>query len=159
MTYMGKTFNVSTRAQGNGSERAGGSREPLVLVIEDDRVLSDAFRGVCECLNVVVERMPSTDDLASVLKYRSPMAIVAAMEAEGQDGCHVLMTVAAHDRDLPVLLITGEDAALLGAIDAVEEIWHLSSVFKWSKLLGIGAVVDFLFQAGRKGNCMHFMSV
>ena len=72
--------------------------------------------------------MPTEDDLGSVLRLRRPMAVVAEMDAAGQDGCHVLMTVAALDRDLPVLLITGEDPALLGAIDAVEEIWQLTSV-------------------------------
>ena len=89
---------------------------------------------------------------------RRPMAIVAEMEATGQDGCHVLMTVATHDRDLPVMLIFGDDPALLGAIDAVEEIWQLSSVDKWPRLPGVGAVVDFLFRAGRKGGCMRLMS-
>ena len=90
--------------------------------------MSSAFRSVCDCLNVTVERMPTHDDLASLLRQRRPMAVVAEMDAAGQDGCHVLMTVAAHDRDLPVLLITGDDPALLGAIDAVEEIWRLTSV-------------------------------
>ena len=61
------------------------------------------------------------------------------------------MTIAAHDRSLPVLLITGPDPALLGAVDAVEELWELSSVEKWQELPGVGAMVDFLFRAGRKG--------
>lgn len=87
------------------------------------------------------------------------MAVVAEMDAVGQDGCHVMMTIAAHDCSLPVLLITGEDPALLGAVDAVQEIWRLSSVAKWPRLLGVGAVVDFLFRAGRNGGCMQLMSV
>jgi CheY-like chemotaxis protein len=135
------------------------TREALILVIEDDFDLSDAFRCVCECLEVAVERIPSRDDLAAALHRHRPMAVVAAMDAAGQDGCHVLMTVAAQDRDLPVLLIAGDDPALLGAIDAVEEIWGLTSVIKWRRLLGVGAVVDFLFRAGRKGDCMRLMSV
>ena len=93
------------------------------------------------------------------MRQRRPMAVVAEMDAAGQDGCHVLMTVAAHDRDLPVLLVIGDDPVLLGAIDAVEEIWQLSSVVKWPQLPGVGAVVDFLFRAGRKGGCMRLMSV
>ena len=69
------------------------------------------------------------------------------------------MTIAAFDCSLPVLLITGENPALLGAVDAVEEIWELTSVAKWPRMLGVGAVVDFLFRAGRKGDCMRLMSV
>ena len=87
------------------------------------------------------------------------MAVVAEMDASGQDGCHVLMTVAAYDSDLPVLLIVGDDPALLGAIDAVEELWQLSSVLKWPRLLGIGAMVDFLFRSGRRGGAMRLMPI
>ncbi|HEX3399894.1 MAG TPA: hypothetical protein VHT74_06180 [Acetobacteraceae bacterium] len=158
MTYIDKTFSRTTLA--NGIAAAGGeAREPLVLVIEDGVRLYDAFHDVCDCLNVPVERMSSRGDLSAVLRDRRPMAVVAEMDAVGQDGCHVLMTVAAHNRDLPVLLLIGADPALLGAADAVEEIWGLSSVAKWPQLLGVGAVVDFLFRAGRQGNCMHLVSV
>jgi hypothetical protein len=158
MTYMDKTLGARVTAQDNGSDTEHVAREALVLVIEDDFALTSAFRGVCECLNVAVERIPTQDDLGSALRQRRPMAVVAEMDAAGQDGCHVLMTVAAHDRDLPVLLIAGDDPVLLGAIDAVEEIWQLTSVVKWPRLPGIGAVVDFLFRAGRKGGCMRLMS-
>ena len=159
MTYMDRTFGVRVAAQDIGGGSADAIRQPLVLVIEDEYTISSAFRSICECLNVAVARMPTVDDLGSALRQRTPMAVVAEMDAAGQDGCHVLMTVAAHDRDLPVLLITGDDSALLGAIDAVEEIWQLTSVDKWPGLLGVGAVVDFLFRAGRKGGCMRLMSV
>lgn len=158
MTYMDKTFSSRVTAQDHEGGTGHVIREALVLVIEDDFNLSNAFRGVSECLNVAVERMPTRDDLGPVLRLRRPMAVVAEMDAVGQDGCHVLMTVAAHDRDLPVLLIVGNNSALLGAIDAVEEIWQLTSVVKWSRLLGVGAMVDFLFRSGRKGGCMRLMS-
>jgi DNA-binding NtrC family response regulator len=129
------------------------------LIIEDGVHLSAAFHCVCDCLSVAVEQITSRDDLRVALRDVRPMAVVAEMDGAGQDGCHVLMTLAAYDPDLPVLLITGEEAALLGAIDAVEEIWQLSSVTKWPRLLGVGPVVDFLFRSGRKGNCLGLMSV
>lgn len=157
MTYMDKASGIHVTAP----DRSAGqvTREALILVIEDDFDLSDAFRGICECLEVAVERIPTRDDLAAALQRHRPMAVLAAMDAAGQDGCHVLMTVATHDRDLPVLLIAGDDPALLGAIDAVEEVWRLTSVIKWRRLHGVGAVVDFLFRAGRKGDCMRLMPV
>jgi hypothetical protein len=111
------------------------------------------------CLGITVERIPSHDDLGPVLRNRRPMAVVAEMDTLGQDGCHVLMTVAAHDRSLPVLLMTGPDPALLGAVDAVEQLWELASVEKWQQLSGVGPMVDFLFRAGRKGACIQLMSV
>jgi hypothetical protein len=87
------------------------------------------------------------------------MAVVAEMDAVGQDGCHVLMTIANYDRELPVLMITGGEPSAIGALDAVEEIWHLVSVVKWDRLLGVGAIVEFLCRAGRRGNCMRLMLV
>ena len=155
MTHMDKTFDASTDTAGAGRE----ARERLVVVIEDGAHLSDAFRSICECLDLPVQRMPSREDLGPVLRDRRPMAVVAEIDAPGQDGFHVLMTIAAHDRDLPVLLIMGQEPALLGAVDAVEELWELTSVVKWPRLLGVGAVVDFLFCAGRKGGCMRLLSV
>ena len=159
MTYMGNNVSagVATRDSGNDAEPA--PREALILVIEDEDNLTGAFRAVGECLNVAVERMPTRDDLDLVLRHRRPMAVVAEMVAAGQDGCHVLMTVAAHDRDMPVLLITGDDPILLGAIDAVEETWRLSSVVKWPRLLGVGPLVDFLFRAGRNGGNMRLLPI
>jgi len=44
-------------------------------------------------------------------------------------------------------------------VDAVEEIWDLTSVTRWSELLGVGEVVDFLFRAGLAGHCMRLMPV
>lgn len=159
MTYVNRTVATHGTGQANPAMPGKYSREALVLVVEDDPHLSEAFRDICECLNVTVERIPSRDDLSAVLYGRCPMAVVAEMDAEGQDGCHVLMTVAAYDQGLPVLLVTDGDPSLLGAVDAVEEVWGLSEVTKWPGLLGVGELVDFLFRAGRKGHCMRLISV
>ena len=159
MTYMDKALSSRITPHHNGEATDEESREPLVVVVEDGIGLSQSFRMICECLGIAIERMPSKDDLGVVLRNRRPMAVIAEMDALGQDGCHVLMTIAAHDRSLPALLITGPDPILLGAVDAVEELWELSSVEKWQELVGVGAMVDFLFRAGRKGCCIRLMSV
>jgi len=67
--------------------------------------------------------------------------------------------VAGYDRHLPVLLITGDEPEMLGAIDAVAEMWQLSSVVTSPDLPSIGGIVDYLFQAGRKGDCLRLMPV
>jgi hypothetical protein len=159
MTYMDRTPAERLSAPDNGSGGGNASREALVLIVEDDLALSNAFRSICECLNVAVEPVPTCNDLGSVLRDRRPMAVIGEMDGAGQDGCHLLMTVAAHDRDLPVLLISDDDQVLLGAVEAVQELWNLTAVDKWPHLLGVGAIVDFLFRAGRKGGCMRLMSI
>lgn len=159
MTYMDKTFGGRAGAQNSGNGTEAAPRTALVIIVEDDTTLFNAFHSVGECLSVAVERISTREELGSILRQRRPMAVVAEMDAPGQDGCHVLMTVAAYDPKLPVLLVTGDEPALLGAVDAVEQIWQLSSVTKWPRLLGVGSIVDFLFRAGRKGGCMRLMSI
>lgn len=159
MTYVDTSSSPPALRHDSDNASEQEAREPLVVVVEDGADLSGSFQMICECLGIVVERMSSRADLGSVLRNRRPMAVVAEMDALGQDGCHVLKTIAAYDRSLPALLITGPNPALLGAVDAVEEVWHLTSVEKWQGLLGVGAMVDFLFRAGRKGCCIRLMSV
>ena len=60
---------------------------------------------------------------------------------------------------LPVLLLTGHDPAMLGAAEAVEELWQLSSVRKVPELPDAGQLLDFLFGAGRRGTCISMMPV
>ena len=135
------------------------SRVPLVVVIEDNSRLSDAFYVVCDCLDVTVQPLESSADLSAALRQSRPMAVVSGLDMAHQDGCHVLKTVAAYDRNLPVMMLVGPDSALLGAIDAVEELWGLSSVTKSLDLPAIGQIVDFLFRAGQSGRCLRLMPV
>jgi hypothetical protein len=132
-------------------------REPLLVVVEDDGSLSGAIQDICDFLEVRVQPVASGENLGPVLANCRPMAVLAAVEAQGQDGCHVMKTVAKHDRNLPILLLTGGDPILAGAADAVEEIWGLSSVFKLPTLPGPGELVEFLCLAGRMGDCLGLM--
>ena len=153
MTYMDKV----SAAHLIDAETA--ARTPMVIVIEDSPRLSDVLCLICECLDVTVVALASSDDFATTLRESRPMAVVAEADMTGQDGCHVLKTVAAYDRNLPVMLLTGTDPAIQGAVDAVEELWDLSSVSKWPDVPGIGPTLDFLFRAGRNSDCVHFMPV
>lgn len=153
MTYMEKAFAPHL----SGTDMA--SRTPLLIVIDDESRIADAFRVVCDCLEVMVQQLQSSADLAATLRQSKPMAVITELDMANQDGCHVLKTVAAYDCNLPIMVIAGTDAALLGAIDAVEEIWGLSSVSKSLDLPSIGEIVDFLFRAGQSGRCLRLMPV
>jgi DNA-binding NtrC family response regulator len=153
MTYLDKALAAHLA----GFDMA--SRSPLVIVIEDDTRISDTFHAVCDCLDVMVQPLESCEDLAAILRESRPMAVVTELDMFNQDGCHVLKTVAAYDRNLPVMVLAGADAALLGAIDAVEELWELSSVSKSLDLPSVGQIVDFLFRAGQSGRCLQLMPV
>ena len=87
------------------------------------------------------------------------MAVVARLDGEGQDGCHVLMTVAKYNRTIPVLLLTGDEKALDGAAEAVQQICGLETLVTSRGMPSVTIAVDFLFQAGRAAGCMSFMPV
>jgi hypothetical protein len=132
-------------------------REPLVLAVEDQIRFSPGLQTICEFLGIQLEQVSSHCDLASLLKMQRPMAVFCELDSSGQDGCHVMKIVAAHDRTLPIMVMTGDDPSLLGAVQAVEEIFHLTGVMACERLPFVGELVEFLFSAGRKGRCLSLM--
>ncbi len=146
------TSRATTRAAPN-------RRTPMVLVLEDGQAMSDAMREMCGFLEIAVDRIDCDEDLLPFLQRYRPMAVVAAMDAEGQDGGHVLKTVARHDPSLPVLLMTDGDPTLAGAADAVTELWSLTEVVQAGSWPAPGAMVEFLCRAGLRGNCLGLLPV
>jgi CheY-like chemotaxis protein len=118
-----------------------------VLVVRDDGKNNDFVDAICEFLDIGVEHATSGDDLAPMLRRLRPMAVIADLEGEGQDGYHVMKVAAGFDKALPVMLLTANDQALLGAVDAVREVWDMSHVVAGAN--GIGTLVDFICHAAR----------
>jgi hypothetical protein len=141
-----------------GTARANpGRRMPLVLVLEDGQEISAEMQEICDFLEISVDRVNSYEELLPFLQRCRPMAVVAAMDAIGQDGGNVLMTVACHDPSLPVLLMT--DPALAGAVDAVVELWGLTEVVQAALWPSPGTIAEFLCRAGLRGNCLALLPV
>ncbi len=157
MTYMQRLIEIGPVDSARNIEPI--QRHPLLLIVEDGDGIATALQPICDFLDIAVERLPSEHDLAGALRDHRPMGVVAHLDCHGQDGCHVMMTVAQHDRSLPILLLTGDEPALAGAADAVEELWKLEAVAKFPGLPSVGAIVDFIFRAGRKGRCTRLMPV
>lgn len=134
-------------------------RNPVVLIVADNMDIATPLESVCGFLDVMVEWLPSEDDLSVALAQYRPMAVIAEIDCRGQDGYHVMKTVAHHDKHLPILLLTGPNDALAGAADAVEELWELLNVLKCPTLPTVATLVDFLFRAGRSGRCTRFLPV
>lgn len=155
MTYVQRLIEIGSNNVVSATPPP--QRQPLVLVVEDGGRTAATLQPICDFLEIGLEQIPSEHNLAVTLRDYRPMGVVAHMDCEGQDGCNIMMTIAQHDRSLPIMLIIGDDAALAGAADAVEELWQLGSVLKTPSLPGIGTIVDFIFRAGRKGRCMRLM--
>jgi hypothetical protein len=149
MTYLQRLIEIKPVESADDVQLI--QRQPLLLTVEDDDGIATTLQSICDFLDIAVERLPSEHDLASALRDYRPMGIVAHLDCHEQDGCYVMMTVAQYDPNLPILLLTGDDPALVGAADAVEELWKLKAVIKSPHLPSIGTIVDFIFRAGRKG--------
>jgi DNA-binding NtrC family response regulator len=126
-----------------------------VLVVEDRPRLSRTVGYMCDFLGLAMQRVGTEEDLRAALESLAPMAVFCELEGGAQDGCHVMKSVAMYDPSLPIMLVTGGDKTLLGAADAIEEIWHLSNVLKQRNQPGLGDVVDFLFRCGELGGAVR----
>lgn len=124
--------------------------QALVLIVMDNRGLAQSLEMVCDFLGLAVEILTSDEIIGQRLETPRPMAIITEADGHGQDGFHVMMEVARHDRDLPILFLSGDDPALQGAADAVCEVNGLTSVTMATQSPPVGELVDFLFRAGRR---------
>jgi two-component system nitrogen regulation response regulator GlnG len=131
--------------------------QAMVLVVSDSPEVASVLDNICDFLGFGIELLSTEMDLAPFLERHQPMAVVAELNGAGQDGCHVMMRVADHDPGLPLLILSGHEPGMAGAIDAVEQIWSLTGIKQAPDLPDIGQLVEFLFQAGRRGNCVRMM--
>ena len=131
--------------------------QPVVVVVSDSPAVASVLDSICDFLGFGIELLSTGMDLAPFLRRLQPMAVVAELDGAGQDGCHVMMRVADHDPSMPILMLTGRDHGMAGAVDAIGDLWNLSSVTQSPDLPEIGNLVEFLFQAGRRGDCVRMM--
>jgi CheY-like chemotaxis protein len=118
-----------------------------VLVVRDDDRNDDFLDSICEFLDIGVEHVTSGEDIGPMLRGLRPMAVIADLDGKAQDGCHVLKMAAAYDKTLPVLLFSSNETMMLGAVDAVSEVWGMTRVM--TGMGGVGEVVDFICHAAR----------
>jgi hypothetical protein len=130
-----------------------------VLAVRHGGQNCDYLDSVCEFFGIAVQYISAGEDLRPILTSLRPMAVVADLDGEVQDGFHVMKMTADYDRSVPVLLLTSTDPAMLGAIDAVQEAWGLMHVVTTADSAGIGVFVDFICQAARDAGRPRLMRV
>ena len=149
MTHIA-TSTLLAPAQGiNPFGGQAGLAAQSVLIVRDEGNDNHFLDTICEFFGIGVEHANSGEYLAPLLRASRPMAVIADLDGADQDGFHVMMTVAAQDPSLPVLLLTHDDPVLLGAVDAVREMWGLTRVMTMTGAGDIGQMVDFLCHAAR----------
>jgi CheY-like chemotaxis protein len=135
------------------------ARQGIVAIVSDDPATIEKLTPVCDFLDLRVEVVSGGMDLVQVLRDHDPMAVITDVAGPDQDGFHVMKLVAGHSRDLPIMLLTDGDAAMMGAADAVQDLWGLTAVTRTSGFPVAGQLVGFLFGAGRQAGCMRLVPV
>jgi len=131
----------------------------VVAIVSDDPSTVERLGPVLEFLELRMEVVSTGTELARVLRDQNPIAVITAVEGVDQDGFHAMKLVALHSRDLPIMLLTDGDAVLMGAADAVQDLWGLTSVTRTSGFPVAGQLVGFLFSAGRRAGCMRLVPI
>jgi len=122
----------------------------MLRVVEEDHTISGGIGDLCVSLQIDVVVARTAAEFSRLLVARNPIAVVAAVDTRDQDGYHVLMEVSERERTLPVMLITGSDPAMMGAAEAVIELWRLDSVQICAHLPSVGQLAEFLCDSVRR---------
>lgn len=124
-------------------------RANLLVVIEDTPALSPMLRPICEYLGLILRPALSSAELIDLLEDYRPLAIISPFETEFMDGGHILKTIATQDPTLPVMLLTQQNPAFLGAVEAMVDVLGLPHVRIPAQDPTMGDLVDFLAHAAR----------
>lgn len=135
------------------------ARPGVVALYSDNPETIAAMTPVCEFLDLRLEVISAGTDLMTVLRTERPLAVISDVDGIDHDGFHVMKMIARYNPDLPLLLLTGGDPAMMGAADAVQELWGLTQVTQTSCFPLAGQLVSFLFAAGRRVGCMRLVPV
>jgi DNA-binding NtrC family response regulator len=122
--------------------------EPVVLVCEDRFLTAPSIATACRREGARAESLHSSSQLAMILSYVRPCAIISTIAFDEQDGFEVLKEVASFDRHLPILMVTGRDPVLHGALDAIEELWGLTNVSRVDEPWNAAGLKAFLARTG-----------
>lgn len=131
----------------------------VVVIVTDDLAKIGHLAPVFEFLDLRMEVVAAGADLTQMLQELHPMAVITDVEGHDQDGFHVMKLAARYNRDLPIMLLTDGDAVLMGAADAIQDLWGLTSVTRTSGFPVAGQLVAFLFNAGRRAGCMRLVPI
>jgi CheY-like chemotaxis protein len=159
MAHIGTTMLMDARQEVPPLLQRTTPPRLSILVPRDAGKNHEVIDGICEFLNVSVEYAGSENDLYTLLSGLRPMAVIAELDGAGQDGFHVMKVAARYDRQLPILLLSCNDSTLLGAVDAVREIFGLTSVATVSDESCAGEIADFICRAAREAGMSRLMRI
>lgn len=121
-----------------------------VVVLSGPGGVSRGLVHMAAALELELVTVQSHHDLPFRLHHARPIAVISELDPTGQPSCAALRCIATYHQDLPVLLVSGDDPAAHGTIDAVEQLWGLSGLHRLMAPPGPGDLIRFLCLAGRQ---------
>ena len=136
----------------HGFVRPGAeSTPPLLLLIEETQTLLRSVGSLCDYLGVQTRRLGMSDDLRPVFTGARPIgALIFLGDQPMEVGCRFLEEWLKHDRDLPLILVTGTASAWGGAAEAVTAKLGLRSARVMTSPPEIGDLADFIVDGARR---------
>jgi CheY-like chemotaxis protein len=141
------------------SGAAPANRQALVVIASDSASVVQQLKQVCAFFDLGVQVVDSEEELLSMLREHRPMAVIADADGVSCDGFHAMRVVGDYDHDLPIMVLTHGDPVLMGAADAMQELWNLTMVSRTTAKPLAGQLAEFLFASGRRAGCMRLVQV
>jgi hypothetical protein len=135
------------------------SESPRVIVLTGSEGASTRLQRMCEALEIEIITVTSHHDLPLGLHHMRPMAVISELDPQSLASCAALRCIASYDQDMPVLLVAGDDPAVLGTIDAAQELWKLSGLHRLAAAPAPGDLIHFFYQAGRHSGLGRLMPI
>lgn len=123
--------------------------QPLVLVAEEAAVLTPMVEELCGFLRVRAQRVAPAG-LAEALRGLGPVGLLCHAERTGPVLAKALRAVVAADPELPVMVVTEQDATRQARLAVAAEIIRLEHLVWLERLPNVRRMVEFLFLAERR---------
>lgn len=123
--------------------------QPLVLVAEEDGVLTPMVADLCGFLRVRAEHVPPPV-LGNALRLRAPVGVLCHAPRTDRLVAEVLRAIIAFDPGLPMMVVTELDPSREARLAVAAEIIRLDHLVWLEALPDLRRMVDFLFLAERR---------
>src|ERR1700722_19788571 len=82
-------------------------QDPVVFVVDDDRMIRDGLQGLIRSVGLRVETFSSAQDFLSATRPDAPACLVLDVRMPGLSGLDLQRTLRERDVPTPIIFITG----------------------------------------------------
>ena len=159
MTAQASAIHVLGRAVAADALAMSERDTRSVIVLTENGLASAALRSMASALDIDLVTVRSFHELPFQLHHHRPIGVVLELSPLGASCRSALRNVAAYDPNMHVLMVSGDDPTVLGAIDVAEQLWGLSALHRLSGTPAPADLIGFLFEAGRRNGVGCLMPV